>query len=354
MLIFSSLVSLLAIFFFNSTINAQELHQDFQGTLKVEITEVVLKARITDGERKGEIVEIENDLYDAKVGQDYFVSNIKTFEGIELYRLSEPDRLTGLYIIFVIFVLAVVAFGRGQGVRALLSLILSFCLIIFFLLPQMLNGASPVLISVITAVAILAFAIFTTHGFNKTSVAAFLGTSISTVVTGVFAYVSVKALVLTGFVNDEVTYLNLSTQGELNISGLLLGGIIIGALGVLDDIAITQASVVRELRHAAPHLSEKEIFTRALRVGREHVGALINTLALAYTGAALPLLLYFYGSQAPITEILNREVFTTEIVRTIAGSIGLILAVPITTWFSTFLFNSKRLSSLKEGDGHHH
>lgn len=352
--------------------NAQELHQDVQGTVKAKITEItldeivqvpgtnvttphqLLKAEIIEGEEKGKIIEIENDFYQAKKGQVYFVNFIRTIEGQEIYRLGEPDRITGIYIIIAIFIGVVLFFGRSQGLRSLFSLAVGFSLIIGFLLPQLLKGGSPVFLSIVTAIIILAFAIFSTHGFNKVTIAAFLGTSVSSAITGIFAFLAVKGLILTGYTSDETTYLNIATSGELSISGLLLGAIIIGALGVLDDIAITQASVVRELKLAAPHMTDKAIFKSALRVGREHVGALINTLALAYVGASLPLLLLFYGTSAPFAEILNREVFATEIVRTIAGSIGLILAVPITTWLSTYLFRSKAFSKVSDTEVHAH
>jgi uncharacterized membrane protein len=169
------------------------------------------------------------------------------------------------------------------------------------------------------------------------------------ILTGVLAYIGVTFAHLTGFVSDEAVYLNLNTKGTLDFAGLLFGGIMIGALGVLDDIAVTQAAVVSELYNSASHLSKKEIYIKALRVGKEHVGALVNTLALAYTGASLPLLLLFSTSDSSISSIINREIFATEIIRTVAGSIGLILTVPITTMLAVWL-----LKGYKGGHVHSH
>ena len=159
---------------------------------------------------------------------------------------------------------------------------------------------------------------------------------IAVFITSIFAIFSVQLTDLSGFAADEAVYLNFNTQGSLDFTALLIGAIIIGVLGVLDDIAVTQAAVVTELFNSNKEMSRKEVYKRAIRIGREHVGALVNTLVLAYTGAALPLLLYFYTSPLGITEAINSELFATEIVRTIVGSIGLILAVPIVTLLAVF------------------
>jgi uncharacterized membrane protein len=146
---------------------------------------------------------------------------------------------------------------------------------------------------------------------------------------------------LTGFSSEESIFLNFNTRGSIDFSGLLLGGILIGLLGVLYDAAIGQSVSVDELHRAGPHLSKRYIFTRAIRIGREHIGALVNTLAIAYVGASLPLLLLFYQSSASAGLMINQEIFATEIIRTMIGSIGLVLAVPITTVISIFLIVGK-------------
>lgn len=174
---------------------------------------------------------------------------------------------------------------------------------------------------------------------------------IAVLITGLFALFAVAITSLSGFTGDESTYLNLGTGGTLDFTGLLLGAIIIGILGVLDDIAVTQAAVVSELYDSNPKMSKKEVYSRALRIGREHVGALVNTLVLAYTGASLPILLYFKLADMNFDSVVNLEIFATEIVRAIVGSIGLILTVPIVTILAvTYLKGYKS----KHSHIHHH
>ena len=160
---------------------------------------------------------------------------------------------------------------------------------------------------------------------------------VTVIFTGALAYFAVHCTQLSGNSSEEAVYLNFDTNGTINFVGLLLGGILIGLLGVLYVSAIGQAIAVEELHNIAPHLPRKFIFKRALRIGREHIGALVNTLAIAYVGALLPLLLLFYTSGVNIVQTINQEIFSTEIIRTLIGSMGLVLAVPITTFLAVIL-----------------
>jgi len=198
------------------------------------------------------------------------------------------------------------------------------------------SGYPPLLVSTLFAAAILFVAIYFTHGFTREATVAFAGTISAVLITGALAFFSVWFMRLTGFDTEEAVFLNLQSAGQLNFNGLLLGGMIIGVLGILDDIAITQAAVVSEIYRSARDLKKKQVYGKAIRVGREHVVALVNTLALAYTGASLPLLLIFSVSDYPLGLILSQELFSTEIVRTIVGSIGLLFTVPITTMLAVY------------------
>jgi len=202
---------------------------------------------------------------------------------------------------------------------------------------------------------ILFAAIFFTHGFNRESLVAYGGTMIAVLITGVLAILSVHGSDLSGFNVEESVYLNFNTGGTLDFTALLLGAIIIGVLGVLDDIAVTQAAVVAELFDSNKGMTRREAYKRAIRVGREHVGALVNTLVLAYTGASLPLFMYFYLSLATFGSSVNSELFATEIVRTIVGSIGLVLTVPIVTFLAVlYLKGYKPKHSQSHSHGHSH
>ncbi len=348
---------------------AQEVHQDVQGIWRARVIEVInqekktvpgtdtlstyqtLKAELLEGERKGQVVTIENDYLTLKNGDKFFLFYTIDINGNEMYSVRDIDRRVTIGIFVGLFVLTIIAFGGKQGLRSIISLAGSFFVILYFLVPSLLKGYPPVPTSIAIASVILFLAIFLTHGFNRESLVAFIGTVSAVILTGILAYLGVTLARLSGFASDEAVYLNLATRGALDFSGLLLGGIMIGVLGVLDDIAVTQSAVVSELYNSASHLSKKEIYTKAIRVGKEHVGALVNTLALAYTGASLPLLLLFSTSESTLASIINQEIFATEIIRTIVGSVGLILTVPITTLLAVYMLKGYKV---KHNDHHGH
>jgi len=302
-----------------------------------------IRGEVLSGEKKGDTIELENDRMRLRVGDTIFVRALEAPTGETFYTVDDVDRRNSLFFFVGLFMLLVIVFGGKQGIRALMSLAGSFFVIFYFLLPSILSGVSPLLVSAGVSIVILVIAIYFTHGLTRTSTAALLGTIVTICVTVLLALISVRATRLSGFTDDTSVFLNFNTAGALDFQGLLLGAIIIGVLGLLDDIAITQAAAVKEIFHVDASLSRKDVYARALRIGKEHVGALVNTLALAYTGAALPLLLLFYGSEASVFLIINREIFASEIIRTMVGSIGIILAVPITTGLAVlFLVQKKR------------
>jgi len=171
---------------------------------------------------------------------------------------------------------------------------------------------------------------------------AIAGTIVALVITGILAGIFVEAARLTGFASEEAGFLQVAKQGTVNIKGLLLAGIIIGVLGVLDDVTVSQSAIVLKLKEANSQLKPRELYNKAMDVGRDHISSMVNTLILVYTGAALPLLLLFINNPHPFTEIINYEIIADEIVRTLVGSIGLILAVPITTLFAALTVGKKR------------
>ncbi|MEX0918118.1 MAG: YibE/F family protein [Candidatus Paceibacterota bacterium] len=353
-----------------SSAGAQSVYEELQDMLRAEVVEVTderesaipgtgatttvqtVSARIGEGEKEGDIVTFENDLVMLAVGDDIFLSHIRTHDGIEFYILKDVNRQHELLILVALFVLLLVGFAGWQGLRAISSLMLSIGAILFILVPALLAGYDPVLVSLLIASVILAIALFGTHGVNPRSVVAFAGTVTAVIATSIIAWLFVDAMRLTGFGSDASVYLNFATGGSLDFSGLLLGSIIIGILGILDDVSITQASVVQELKSANEAFGIRELYGRAIRVGRDHVGSLVNTLALAYVGAALPLVLLFSTSEAALTFTLNQEVIAAELARIIIGSIGIILAVPFTTLAAAWWFD--RYGADKHDHGHHH
>lgn len=354
-------------------VSGQELHNDFQGTYRAEVLDVIgeerreipgtdtthlfqeITAQVLDGPQKGTTISLENDYLEMEKGDTFYFNHNIYIDGRETYGVVDVDRSGALIPLALLFVGVVVLFGGWQGVRSLIALLGSFFAIFYVLLPGLLAGWSPLLASFLVAGGILFVAIFFTHGFNRESLVAYVGTMIAVCITGVLAIVSVHGADLSGFASEASVYLNFNTRGALDFTALLLGAIIIGVLGVLDDIAVTQAAVVAELFDSNKDMSRREVYQRALRVGREHVGALVNTLVLAYTGASLPLLLYIHLSPASFTSTINSELFATEIVRMIVGSIGLVLTVPIVTLIAVFFLKGyKSKHSHSHSHGHMH
>jgi len=315
-----------------------------------------LRAEILDGSDKGTTVTINNDYLALKAGDVFYARHtVNTLDGIDQWNVFEPYRLPVVWFFVGLFVVCAVVFGGKQGVRGLLALIASFFFISYFLLPGILAGYSPVLVAGGVAALIIIVGSYLTHGVNRTTSAAVLGMLVTIIVTGALAYAAVHLGRFSGYTSEEATYLNFDVRGSIDFVGLLLGSLMIGLLGVLYDAAIGQAVAVEELMSAGAHLSRRDIFRRGLRIGREHIGALINTLAIAYVGAALPLLLLFkLTSTQSIWVTLNSEIFATEIIRTMVGSIGLILAVPITTLVAVYFLHGKEKSPHHEGGGHRH
>lgn len=351
------------IFLFSPQAHAQQgtIMQDKVTTLRAVVNRVIsqemrtipgtdtkttyqsIEVTILEGEKQGKQVTLDNDYLALKQGEVFFlVDTVRAEDGQEVYAVGDPDRLPALLFFAVLFVALVLIFGGLQGIRGLLSLCGSFLLIFFALLPGILHGYSPILVSIGVASLIIILGSYITHGFNKTTTSAVIGMIMTVIITGALAAHAVGWAHLSGFSSDEATYLNFNTRGTMDLAGLLLGGILIGLLGVLYDVAIGQAVSVEELYRAGPDLGRKQIFRRTLRIGREHIGALVNTLAIAYVGASLPLLLLFVsagsGSYLPI---INREIFADEIIRILIGSIGLVIAVPITTLLSVVMLVKK-------------
>jgi len=308
---------------------------------------------IIEGERKGERIEFVNDFIEVAVGDIVFIDHLRTAEGDDFYSIAEHDRRGVLLFFTFLFVAVFLLIAGWRGIFPLISLAAVFAVIFFLLLPALLSGAPPVLVSIVFSIFIMALVMFITHGIRPSTIAAFLGTTTTLIIVAILAHIAVTAARFSGFADDAAIYLNLTTGGTLNIAGILLGSIIIGVIGVLDDIAITQTALTAELKLANPSLSRAELFRRAMRVGREHISALVNTLALAYAGAALPVLLFFSLSDVSPFVLINREIFAVEILRTAIGSMGLVFAVPLTTWF-TLSFIKKKDKTIEEHARHDH
>lgn len=252
-------------------------------------------------------------------------------EGLEpVYFISDFRRSGPLLVLAALFITAVVAFGRWQGVRALLGLVITFGIIIGFIVPAVLGGENPLTVAVVGSVLIMIVTLYLSHGMTAKTTAAVIGTAAALLATGLLAVMFVGLANITGFSSEEARLANVSVGG-ISLRGLLLAGIVIGGLGVLDDVTMSQSSTVFQLRKANPQAGFGDLVRFALSVGRDHIAATVNTLFLAYAGASLPLLILFAGTPDPLGTVVTSETVAVEIIRTLVGSIGLIAAVPLTT-----------------------
>ena len=292
----------------------------------------------------GERIAALNDVTPLGEGDRAWFVIQSDVEGAEHF-VAQPRRTRGLALIAALFVGLVLIIARGQGARALTGMLASLAIIIGFMVPQILNGSDPVAIGLLGALFILAVTLFVSHGVNRKSLSAFAGIMCALVLVAILATLSVHGLGLTGLGSEEIFYLNVESDVRLNIIGLLTAGIIIAAIGVLDDVGVTQASTVWELARADASLRGRKLFRRAMVVGRDHIAAVTNTLVLAYVGAALPLVLLLHLARFPIPFVLSGDVLAEEILLTLLSSIGLVLAVPLTTAIAV---------ALVSGDTHLH
>ncbi|MDQ3608040.1 MAG: YibE/F family protein, partial [Actinomycetota bacterium] len=254
---------------------------------------------------------------------------------VEPYVVLDFDRRPTLLWLAIAFVVLVAVFGRRRGLRSLLGLAASLVLIATFVVPAILAGSAPLLVALVGAGAVLLLTLLVTHGVTPTSVAGAVGAAACLVLAAVLAVTATELAQLSGLVSEQ-SFLARG-GGELSPQGLLVAGMVIGALGVLDDVTVSQASTVLALRRAAPALAPRELYARAMAVGRDHLGATVNTLALAYVGAALPVLLLFSSQGTAFTEAVNRELVAQEVVALLVGSIAIVAAVPLTTALATLL-----------------
>jgi uncharacterized membrane protein len=268
------------------------------------------------------------------------------------YNIQDLERGRPLLLLAAVFVGAVVAFGRWQGIRSLVGLGLSFVVIVSFVVPAILRGHSPVLVAVTGAMAIMLISLYLSHGVGRKTTAAVVGTALALGLTAVLAIAFVAAASLTGLASEDALYANFAVGG-LSLRGLLLAGIIIGGLGVLDDVTMSQASLVAELHQANPAAGLAALVSGALRVGRDHIAATVNTLFLAYAGAALPLLILFVTGQDSLGTVATTETVAVEVVRALCGSVGLIAAVPLTTVLTALVATEDMSEPHPTADGQH-
>lgn len=298
-----------------------------------------VKLRITHGPEAGTEIEIDHggeltirEYQMVRAGQQVVLLKNTDVDGEVEYYIADSYRLPALAYIGVFFLGIAVLFGRWRGFTAILGMVVSIIILATFIIPRILHGSSPLGMSVIGAVMIAIISLYLAHGFNRNATVALASTLMTLGLAIGLAWLFVTVSRLSGVGSEDAFYLQFGPLESLNLKGLLLGGIIIGALGVLDDITTAQTAAVAEIHAADPTLPPRELIRRGLRVGREHIASLVNTLVLAYAGTSFPLLLLFtVNAQVPLWVVLNGEFIAEEVIRTLVGSSALVLAVPIST-----------------------
>jgi uncharacterized membrane protein len=321
-----------------STAEGSSAQQQANGTCKKATV------RIDTGKDKGrtftEIVQPDQSRQ-LEQGQKVVVAYEPSAPKDLQYSVTDVNRKFPMALLAGIFALAVVVVGRMRGVMALIALAVSFLVLTFFILPAILQGSNPLVVAVVGASAIMLMALYMCHGLSARTSVAVLGTLISLLLIGVLGSVFIGWASLTGNTDDNTGLIH-GLYPSIDMSGLLLAGVIIGSLGVLDDVTVTQTSAVWELHEANPSMGWRGLYRAGIRIGRDHIASVVNTLVLAYAGAALPLLLLFSIAQSSVGTVANSELIAEEIVRTLVGSIGLVASVPVTTALAALVVSADR------------
>lgn len=270
---------------------------------------------------------------DLEEGEVVFLSAVTFEDGTVDYQFADKDRRALLVVLGLVFAAAVVGLGRMRGLAALAGLVISVAILLWFILPAIVSGEDAVLVALVGGGAIALVSLYLAHGYNPLTHVAALGAFSALVLTTALSWLVVELANFSGVATEEAFFL--LAIPDVDLSGLLLAGIVLGAIGALDDVTVTQASAVWEVHSANPSLDPDALFQSGLRVGRDHIVSTVNTLLLAYAGASLPLLVFFTLSDQSWGFIASSEIVAVEIVRTLVGSIGLVAAVPVTTWLSS-------------------
>ena len=250
------------------------------------------------------------------------------------WAVVDHQRGTQLWVLAMAFAVALVAFGRWRGLSALVGLAVTFLVLVLFVVPAVLGGDPPLLVAVVGSAVIALTVLYLTHGFSPSTSVAVVGTLAALALTGALSALAVSAMHLTGVTDDLSTALGQTYA--VNLEGLLLAGIVIGSLGVLDDVTVTQAATVAEIARANPDYRGRDLYRAGARVGRSHIASVVNTIVLAYAGSSLPLLILIVANSEPLGGVLTDQVVAQEIVRSAVATLGLVAAVPVTTALAAF------------------
>lgn len=325
-------------------VQAQETKQLFSEAviqnIEISSTEANLTLQTTRDELAGRTFSVTMSLNELErfpaiqKGSEVFVSYLQESNGQETVYIADIVRKQGITLLFIFFILLVVFIGRGKGIRGIISMGISFAIVFFGMLPLMVKGYNPAVVATVALAAMVPLMFYVTHGFSTKTHVSVISTYLTFIAVVALAYGFTQLLYLTGYGGSESVFLQTVMEPGFNLLSLYIAGIVIGVMGVLDDITISQAGIVEKLYAQQKIKNLAEVARHAMDLGRDHIASLVNTLVLVYMGSALPLMLLFYQNTMPSFLIINQEIIVAELLRMFVGSMGVIMAVPIATYIA--------------------
>lgn len=304
----------------------------------------ILSVTLLEGEYSGSSFQVDygtrqirNNMTLLNVGDRILVTTSSLPNGDTSAHFTDFYRSNSLLLLFAIFVVVSILISGWKGVRSVIGIVLSLAVIVLIILPSIQQGRDPLLVTILGSTFFVTYSLYIIYGWNMKSHAAVIGSFLSLVITGLIAVFFVNNAQLSGYGDENMFFISQISQNSLNVRNVLLAGILIGTLGVLDDLVIAQASAVFELYRNKPDQTFKSLFRSAMNIGKDHIAATVNTLVLAYAGASLPMLLLFSFRNVDYGMAINLEFIAEEVVRTLVGSLGLFTAVPITTGLASLI-----------------
>jgi len=305
------------------------------------------KVEVTSPNRQGEILNTEQSFNapnspSFKNGDKVKVSIFTNPDNSQQIFITDFIRTSPLYWLFALFVLLVLIIGKKSGFGSIVGMAISFAVLFIFIIPQITAGQNPVWITLVGVLFILPVTFYLSHGINKKTTIALVSTFLSVCFTSLLSIFFINTAKISGYANEQAGFIQTARSGSFDIQGLLFAGIVISIIGILDDVTISQASIVNQLKIELPKAKVLELYKKAMNIGRDHIGSVVNTLILVYAGASLPLLVLFTDSSIGFNEALNNEIVAEEIVKTLVASIGLVLSIPLTTILAAYFLSSDK------------
>lgn len=304
------------------------------------------KVEITSEDKKGKILETEQSFTSPNTptfnnGEKVIVSTFTNPDGTKQTFITDFIRTPAIHWLLLIFIALVIIVGKKSGLGSIIGMGFSFAVLFFFIVPQITSGQNPIWITLIGVLLLLPLNFYLSHGLNRKTTIALVSTFLSVCLTSILSVIFINSAKISGYANEQAGFIQLSRNGNFDIQGLLFAGIVISVIGILDDVTVSQSSIVNQLKKELPKAGTMELYKKAMNIGRDHIGSVVNTLVLVYAGASLPLLVLFTDSSMSFNEALNYEIVAEEVVKTLVSSIGLVISIPLTTLLAAYFLKNE-------------